>query len=155
MSAPRRAWVHEFFVGNVDALDRRLHEAAVAWRADHDTKIFDSTPPADFDTEDHDPTLGVRIGEAKKPGQRVPRYDVDLRERIFGGETTRARRARLLERFHQWLAVSGRDSLDQLAADPEHLDQALSDYGQHFWSNDASQGDFAEYLKHIKKLYLG
>ena len=105
--------------------------------------------------EDYDPTLGVRIGEAKKPGPRVPRYDVDLRERVFGGGTTRTRRARLLDRLHQWLAVSGRDSLEQLAADPEHLDQALSDYGQHFWSNDASQGDFAEYLKHIKKLYLG
>ena len=31
------------FVGNVDALDRPLHEAAVDWRADHDTKAFDST----------------------------------------------------------------------------------------------------------------
>ena len=49
MSAPRRAWVHEFFVGNVDAVDRRLHEAAVDWRADHDTKAFDST-------------LGYRVG---------------------------------------------------------------------------------------------
>ena len=38
MPAPRREWVHELFTGNVDALDRRLHEAAV-----NDTKAFDST----------------------------------------------------------------------------------------------------------------
>ena len=130
---------------------RSSTEIATRWRGGLGPR---SSPPTSRQRTTN-PTLGVRIGEAKKPGQRVPRYDVDLRVRVFGGETTRAKRARLLERFHQWLAVSGRDSLDQLAADPEHLDQALSDYGQHFWSNDASQGDFAEYLKHIKKLYLG
>ena len=27
MPAPRRAWVHDFFEGNVDALDRRVHGA--------------------------------------------------------------------------------------------------------------------------------
>ena len=138
--APQREWVAAFLDGNNDALARRFGPTQL---------------PADFDTEDHDPTLGVRIGEAKKPGPRVPRYDVDLRERVFGGETTRARRARLLERLHQWLAMNGRDSLDHLAAEPERLDQALSDYGQHLWSNDAAQGDFAETLNHIKKLYRG
>ena len=90
--APQREWVAAFLDGDSDALARRFGPAQL---------------PDDFDTEYHDPTLGVRIGEAKKPGQRVPRYDVDLRERIFGGETTRARRARLLDRLHQWTVVGG------------------------------------------------
>ena len=106
--APHREWVAAFLDGDNDALARRFGPTQL---------------PADFDTEDHDPTLGVRIGEAKKPGPpRAPRHDVDLREEALGGETTRARRARLLVRLQQWLEVSGRDSLDQLAADPERLD---------------------------------
>ena len=68
--APQREWVAAFLDGDQDALARRFGPTQL---------------PADFDTEDHDPTLGVRIGEAKKPGPRVPRYDVDLRERVFGG----------------------------------------------------------------------
>ena len=51
--------------------------------------------------------------------------------------------------------MNGRDSLDQLAAEPERLDQALTDYGQHLWSHDAAQGDLAETLNHLKKLYRG
>ena len=80
---------------------------------------------------------------------------MDLRERVFGGETTRAKRVRLLGCFHQRLAENGRDSLDHLAAEPERLDQALSDYGQHLCSNDAMQGHFSETVNHIKKLYRG
>ena len=116
--APQCKWVAAFLVGDSDALARRFGPAQL---------------PDDFDTEYHDPTLGVRIGEAKKPDPRVPRYHVDLRERVFGGKTTRARRARLLDRLHQWLVVSGRDSRGQLAAEPVRLDQALSDYGQYLW----------------------
>ena len=44
MPAPRRAWVHDFFTGDVDALDRRVSAAfseptaalTPDWRAEHD-----------------------------------------------------------------------------------------------------------------------
>ena len=62
--APQREWVAAFLDGDNDALARRFGPTQL---------------PADFDTENHDPTIGVRIGEAKTPGPRVPRYDVDLR----------------------------------------------------------------------------
>ena len=111
--APQRESVAAFLDGDNDALARRFGPTQL---------------PGGLR-----PHLGVRIGEAKKPDPRVPRYHVDLRERVFGGKTTRARRARLLDRLHQWLVVSGRDSRGQLAAEPVRLDQALSDYGQYLW----------------------
>ena len=170
MPAPRRAWVHEFFVGNVDALDRRLHEAAVAWRADHDKKIFDSTLPADFDPEDHDPTRGVRIGEAKKPGPpRAPRHGdkaprvagrnpgaratVDLRIRAQGAGSRPADLEQLRVRFGVWLASKGLPDLEALSTDPVRLDGILADYGQCLWSSDESQGTFAETLNAVRHKY--
>ena len=134
--SPQQEWVAAFLSGDSGALARRFGPTQL---------------PATVEDEDHDPTTGVRIGEAKNPGPRVPR-DGDLRQSVFGTEPTKARRQRLLQRLQQWLATHGLGSLDNLAADPERLDRVLCDYGQHLWSTDAAQGDFAEILNHIKKL---
>ena len=55
--APQREWVAAFLRGDDHALCDRFG---------------------------HDPCKGVRIGEAAHPGPRVPRTDVDLRERALG-----------------------------------------------------------------------
>ena len=73
--SPQQEWVAAFLSGDSDALARRFGPTQL---------------PATVEDEDHDPTTGVRIGEAKNPGPRVPR-DGDLRQRVFGTETTKAR----------------------------------------------------------------
>ena len=139
--APQRAWVADFLGGDDAALTRRFGPDEARGRAA-------------LDRVDHDPTAGVRFGEADHPGPpRAPRAQIDLRERALGTVTTRQRRARLLERFQGWLATQGLDGVEVLAEQPARLDRVLADYGQHLWATDGSQGDLAETLNHIAKMF--
>ena len=128
MPAPQRAWASAFLQGDDGALAARFGEG-------------------------HNPYAGVRVGEASHPGPRTTRTAVDLRQRALGTDATRERRERLLARLEEWLATQGLESLDRLAQQPPHLDRVLANYGQHLWSTDRSQGDFAETLNHVAKLY--
>ena len=143
MPAPQRAWVAAFLAGDTGALVTRFGGNAVHSRG----------ACALVDPEDHDPTVGVRFGEADHPGPRVPRGQVDLRQRALGTEPVRERRERLVARFAVWLTTQGLESVAQLAEQPARLDRALVDYGQHLWSTDAAQGDFAETLNHLAKTF--
>ena len=106
MPAPRRAWVHDFFTGDVDALDRRIRcseptgASTPDWRADHDAKEFDAT-------------LGYPGEGPAAPGPRAAgrnqraRASVDLRVRAQGAGSRPQDLERLRVRFGVWLAARG------------------------------------------------
>ena len=152
MPAPRRAWVHDFFTGDVDALDRRIRcseptgASTPDWRADHDAKEFDATLgyPGEGPA-----ALGPR---AAGRNQRA-RASVDLRVRAQGAGSRPQDLERLRVRFGVWLAAGGHPNLAALSADPVRLDGLLADYGQCLWSSDESQGTFAETLNAVRHKY--
>ena len=112
--------MHELFTGNVDALDRRLRASAVDWRADHDTKAFDSTLgyPGEG-PEDPAPRAAGRNARASAT--------VDLRIRAQGAGSRPDELERLRVRLGVWLAFSGYPNLEALSADPVRLDSILAD----------------------------
>ena len=137
MPAPRRAWVHDFFTGDVDALDRRIRcseptgASTPDWRADHDAKEFDATLGY--------PGEGPAELEPRAAGRNQrARASVDLRVRAQGAGSRPQDLERLRVRFGVWLAAGGHPNLAALSADPVRLDGLLADYGQCLWSSDES-----------------